>query len=74
MKYEAGGLYRLVNEYGRVSDFADLVVFVSMHEPGSDSTRDAEFPMLWNFSVLKDGKLAYFNTSAWTLIPVEPQE
>jgi hypothetical protein len=73
LKYEAGGLYRLINEYGRVSDFAELVVFVAMHEPGSLKSDDVLFPMLWNFSVLKGDKIAYFNTSAWTLVPAGPE-
>ncbi len=69
-RYRIGGLYKVISEHGE--EKAGPGVLIAMHEPYSLSSDAVHYVNHWYFSVLHGDRVQYYNTSTWTLIPLDP--
>ena len=69
-RYRIGGLYKVITEHGEEKDGPG--VLLGIHEPDTLSEDVVYSVNHWYLSVLHGGRVQYYNTSTWTLIPLDP--
>lgn len=69
-QYRVGGLYKVISEHGE--EKAGPGVLLGIHEPYALSEDVVYSVNHWYLSVLHGGRVQYYNTSTWTLIPLDP--
>jgi hypothetical protein len=69
-RYKIGGLYKVISEHGEEKDGPGMLL--GIHEPYTLSEDVVYTVNHWYLSVLHGGRVQYYNTSTWTLIPLDP--
>jgi hypothetical protein len=69
-QYKIGGLYKVISEHGEEKDGPGMLL--GIHEPYTLRDVSVESRNLWHVSILHGSKIQHYNTSTWTLVPLDP--
>jgi hypothetical protein len=69
-RYRVGGLYKVISEHGE--EKVGPGVLLGIHEPYTLNEDAVHYVNHWYLSVLHGNRVQYYNTSTWTLIPLDP--